>query len=228
LPSALLALRRGVQSDDLTQYCRVLARLYAAIREVSGCSVIVDSTKDPPYAFLLRLVPDLDLRFVHLLRDSRGVAYSWLKKGIRVPEHVDDSTFAFMPSPSPWRSALKWVVTNMAFSSVARSSRLQVVKYEDLMSEPAQQLERVLRLASEGRVSPSAAPETGRDFEYLPFHTVGGNPVRFKRGSISLHADYEWKTKMRRSHKLVVSAITLPLLLAYGYVGVSARRRRFA
>ena len=96
------------------------------------------------------------------------------------------------------------------------------------MSEPAQEIPRILRLATEDRLSPSGPPEACPDFKYLPFHTIGGNPVRFKEGRISLHGDYEWKAKMRLSHKLVVTVLTSPLLLVYGYVGVPARLGRSA
>jgi hypothetical protein len=61
----------------LERYVEILSRLYAAIDRVSGGACVVDSTKDPPFAFLLRRVPTLDLRVVHLVRDSRGVAFSW-------------------------------------------------------------------------------------------------------------------------------------------------------
>jgi len=54
----------------------------------------------------------------------------------------------------------------------------------------------------------------------LPFHTLGGNRVRFERGRINLRADNEWRSKMTFSQKLIVGALTFPLLVAYGYIGV--------
>ena len=77
IPGLLVASLREPETSSLNEYRQLLGRLYAAVKQVSGCSVIVDSTKDPSYAFLLRNVPRLDLRFVHLVRDGRGVAYSW-------------------------------------------------------------------------------------------------------------------------------------------------------
>ncbi len=62
----------------------------------------------------------------------------------------------------------------------------------------------------------------------LPFHSVGGNPVRFKRGGITLRVDDEWKTQMPFSHKLIVTAITLPLLIAYGYLGRRMQLKYYA
>jgi hypothetical protein len=50
-------------------------------------------------------------------------------------------------------------------------------------------------------------------------HTVSGNPSRFQTGSIELRLDGEWKEKMKRSDKAIVTILTWPLLLRYGYLG---------
>ena len=50
-------------------------------------------------------------------------------------------------------------------------------------------------------------------------HTVAGNVVRFKRGSIELRLDEEWKRSMKPSDARLVTALTWPLLLKYGYLG---------
>ena len=53
------------------------ARTYAAIAQVSGRRVVIDSSKHASLAFCLSTSPALDLRVVHVIRDSRAVAYSW-------------------------------------------------------------------------------------------------------------------------------------------------------
>src|SRR3712207_200886 len=76
-----LAAKTGIRSrkmNTLVVECDpVLERLYRAIQKVSGAAVIVDSSKRSTYAVLLSLLPFADLRVVHLVRDSRAVAYSW-------------------------------------------------------------------------------------------------------------------------------------------------------
>src|SRR5439155_14642762 len=61
----------------LTEHATALGNLNAAIADVSGCSVIVDSSKLPTYAFVLKKVPGLEVHIVHLVRDSRATAFSW-------------------------------------------------------------------------------------------------------------------------------------------------------
>src|SRR5207253_8405334 len=89
MPQLMAHLLSKKRSAALREYRGLLGNLYSAIKEVSGCAVIVDSTKRASYALLLRDVPGVDLRLVHLVRDSRGVAYSSLKSFIERPEYVD-------------------------------------------------------------------------------------------------------------------------------------------
>jgi hypothetical protein len=223
MPQLMSHLLSKEKADALREYRRVLGVFYSAIKEVSGCAVVVDSTKRASYALLLRDVPGVDLRLVHLVRDSRGVAFSCQKSFVERPEFVNDPDMKHMPTRSLLRSVLDWDVKNPLFNWIVPSARRRLVRYESLMSEPARELDRILRLADDDRFASCATQQTVTEFESLPFHTISGNPVRFKRGRIRLHADDEWKTEMRLSHKVVVSAFTLPLLMAYGYVGVPLR-----
>src|SRR5699024_6440790 len=55
-----------------------LESLYRAATDVSGARLLVDSSKLPAYAALLARAR-IDLRCVFIVRDPRGVAYSWAK-----------------------------------------------------------------------------------------------------------------------------------------------------
>src|SRR5215475_6872222 len=75
-----LALRAGLTSrfrSDLAEYSQNYVRVYRAIADVSGCDAVVDSSKHASLAFCLSSCPDIDLRVIHVVRDSRAVAYSW-------------------------------------------------------------------------------------------------------------------------------------------------------
>jgi len=61
----------------LAEYRATLGPLYRAIAEVSGCDVLVDSSKLPGEALVLAGIPGIDVRVVHLVRDARAVAHSW-------------------------------------------------------------------------------------------------------------------------------------------------------
>ena len=69
--------------EDVERYVGYLQRLYGAIAQVTDARLIVDSSKIPTYAMLLRRVPGMDLRALHLVRDPRGVVHSWQKTVVR-------------------------------------------------------------------------------------------------------------------------------------------------
>ena len=74
-------------------FTHALGNLYRAVAETGGARVVVDASKYPVYAAILRRVPAVDLRVVHLIRDARGAAYSWSKEGVVKPDAGDDDTF---------------------------------------------------------------------------------------------------------------------------------------
>ena len=48
-------------------------------------------------------------------------------------------------------------------------------------------------------------------------HSVAGNPDRLRHGLIRLRQDDRWRTGMARRDQRLVSVLTLPLLMHYGY-----------
>lgn len=58
----------------------IAARLYAAAAEVTGARLLIDSSKRPSDAALLRLLPDVEPFYLQLVRDPRAVAFSWQRR----------------------------------------------------------------------------------------------------------------------------------------------------
>ena len=100
-------------ADYVYQY----TRLYAAAAAVGGATAVVDSSKHSSLAFCLRWSADIDLRVVHVVRDSRGVAYSWTKE-VKKPEV--EGADAFMPVYSPSSSGRQWVAYNLLFDALGK------------------------------------------------------------------------------------------------------------
>ena len=207
----------------LARYVEVLGRLYGAIDRVSGGACIIDSTKDPPFAFLLKRVPGLELRIVHLVRDSRGVAFSWTKN-VRKPEDVEVARF--MNTYHPVEMGLRWVVYNTCFHVLGRLGIPRMMtRYEEVVSSPRRELQRVVSLLGDEVGEESFGFLNGRGVELGVHHTISGNPMRFQRGTISLTVDEEWKTRLKPAHRRLVSIFTFPLLLRYGYLWPARSRQ---
>ena len=124
---------RPGRRPELDEYTSYYARLYAAITEVSGCDLVVDSSKHPSLAHCLRWQADLDLRVLHLVRDSRAVAYSWSRQ-VRRP---DTDTESYMTRYSPAMAAGQWNTQNAAFHLLARlGGPVMRLKYENFTAAP--------------------------------------------------------------------------------------------
>lgn len=190
-------------------------RLYRAIRDVSGARVIVDSSKYLPYAFLLSVLPFADLRVVHLIRDSRAVAYSWSRSKVR-PEVVGRRDELFRLSPvSVCRS---WNSQNGLYGLLSRSVSFSTLRYEDFVRAPDFYINKVFsRLAFEEAGNLHLVD--GGKVSLAVEHSVSGNPRRFETGMVQLRPDEEWKVNMKGVDKSIVTALTAGLLLKYGYLG---------
>ena len=187
--------------------------LYESVAAVSGARVIVDSSKSVPYARMLSLLPGLDLRIVHLVRDARAVAYSWSRLK-PVPDRPDQS---HMDLRRPGKVAVNWLISNVGTELLgrARPGRYVRLRYEDLVDRPRESLERILRPFIG---APAALPLTGeRTIEIHPTHSVKGNPDRFGTGTRELRIDDEWRHAMRPGDRRLVTGLTWPLLLRHGY-----------
>jgi hypothetical protein len=234
IPSMVAPRLRPQAQADLDRYTQALSKLYRAIGEVAGARVVIDASKHASTAFLLRKVPGIDLRVVHLVRDSRGVAYSWTKE-VKKPEVTGDD--AFMPVYSPSSSGRQWVAYNLLFDALGVVDQTMVLRYEALLENPRQGLERILAHAGE--------PVTGGAFSFLGGspggpgvspgegwvelgcdHTVAGNPMRFHQGRLDLRLDQAWTTKLPARDRKVVTAITWPLQVRYGYSRAPKSQRK--
>ena len=91
------------------------------------------------------------------------------------------------------------------------------VRYEDLVHEPKRTLALILRHAGEPPGEERFGFVNNGSVSLAPNHTVDGNPMRFSVGPVQLRVDDQWKLAMRPSSRMWVTALTAPLLRAYGY-----------
>jgi hypothetical protein len=177
--------------------------------------VIVDSSKRSSYAVFLSLLPFADLRVVHLVRDSRAVAYSWARRK-ESPAVVGGR---LMPRMSPAKASRAWSVQNYSYDFLSGFARLSRLRYEDFVNDPTFYLaETLMRVGFDDEADSLHDVVRGREISLSVDHTVSGNPARFRTSNIELQPDEEWRVKMRGADRNVVTALTAPLLLKYGYL----------
>lgn len=207
----LLALDEiGPADPILALYADVVTKLYERIVDVTGASVIVDSSKRPSDAAVLALIPNIDLYVVQLVRDPRAVAYSWQQRQPGIDRHgVAASTGS-------------WVAWNVACEGLRRRlpGRSMLIRYEDFVQDPRKKLKAIADLLGERR--DLIEDSDSSVFMIGSTHTVSGNPARFKSGAVEVRPDTRWKTSISPWQRWSASAIALPLLRRYGYRIASA------
>lgn len=198
------------------RYADVMGRLFEGIRLASGANVIVDSSKYPAPLYLLRHVRGIDLRVVHIVRDPRGVAYSWSKK-VRRPEQ-GTAAEEDMPIWSARLVARRWLTTNALMTLLGKLGvPVLELRYEDLVRDPSSHIQRIVEFMDQ------PLPADGLHFigdgwaELVPAHTADGNPMRFATGRTKIRVDEAWREKLPDSRRRVVEAWTWPLRRHYGY-----------
>jgi hypothetical protein len=212
IPLMLAPRGERVLKERLEKLLINYGRLYEAISSVTGSRVVVDSSKEPAHGYAMSLVPALDFYVVHLIRDPRAAAYSWLKK----KPQPDSEEIEHMVRFSPTKSSALWASWNASAEALWRRTpdRYLRLRYEDFVAEPRESLKRILGLVGVTAELPLAGE---REVRLGVSHTVSGNPNRFETGAVELRPDREWISEMSPRDRALVTALTLPLLHRYGY-----------
>lgn len=168
--------------------------------------VLVDSSKHPSYLFLLRAVPELDVRLLHVVRDPRGVAHSWSKRVVR-PE-----SGAPMERLGTLRSCGRWTSHNLLFQ-LATMLRVPSVRlpYRAFTSEPLSLADAADHLFADNVPWRDELSIVGQTVALGTDHTVSGNPMRFTSGSVVVRSDEASREAMPAWSRWIVGLLTTPL-----------------
>jgi hypothetical protein len=137
-----------------------------------------------------------------------------------------DSRIEFMRKYPLWKSSMRWAYSNLGAEPFKEYAKKYIlIRYENFASAPREMTMRILDSIDERR-----------EYTELPFieehivrlgitHTQSGNPSRFSHGDISIQPDNEWKQKLKLGEKVLVTLLTWPLLIRYGYIGATKDNR---
>lgn len=212
IPKIVSRLGQGTFNLELRAYTQYLECLYSAIQSISGADLIVDSSKSPTYTYILKTMSSIDLRILHLVRDSRAVAFSLTRKKYR-PESTDKPLY--LKQSGPYESAMRWMAFNLVLLRFQRSDKYIRVRYQDFVTKPGEWIGRISKVA--GLDTPVPDNLLHGYVEIAAHHQIYGNPLRFNRGQVLLRVDDEWKDKMKPSDKFITDMLTWPLLRYFGY-----------
>lgn len=203
----------GKLRAEVEEYRAWLKRFYLTLAELAGTRILVDSSKVPTRALLLSQIPGIKVHVVHVVRDVRAVAYAWQK------EKFNPAYQRMLPTYDALRTARFWYARNLFSELLARRSTTYMrVSYEAYCARPREVLSDLVR-----RLEPVA----GRDLAFAAdgsldlqsFHSIGGNPDRFRNGPTQLRLDTAWVEKLRPATRRALTVLGYPLLARYGYLG---------
>jgi hypothetical protein len=192
-------------------------RMFDRVGEVSGADVVIDSTKSlMRFARLAAEPRGHDMRLIHLVRDPRGFVLSRSRSRPYPTPRGEPGKSRQQPAALAF---VDWIVQNILVSIYGElhwRDRYTVVTYEEMVSSPAETLERL-------------AGFLGLEFEpdrQLPpfegdFHLLGGNASRLTFSE--LRPDKRWRTELSGAQRL---GIQLGAGWLYGLLRRSAERHR--
>ena len=207
---------QGAYLSEINDLANAYQRMYSQIFRKVTDSIVVDSSKIGSYLYLLMKVPTIDLRVLHLVRDSRAVAYSWKFRRKNDPSHHDHG--GFMRGRSLLRSSVAWLVTNHYLLKMkANLNHYALLKYEDFVSNPTALLNRALAELD----LPLITRNLDTPFQLAPTHSLGGNPLRYQ-DSFEIKEASNWQEQLNPLQKYLVGSITYPVMrkLAYKLTGI--------
>jgi hypothetical protein len=189
------------------------SRLYETICDLAGVECIVDSGKEVAFGSMMARLDNISFSTIHIVRDPRGVAFSWQKQ-VR-----SDSEPRDMPRSPAVKTAARWMSSNLLVQLALKrlSDAYSRVRYEDLVAYP----DDIARQISYATASPAGSYDwaNNRLQRANEYHLVGSNPGvrRHLGGDLRLRLDEEWQTRLPRRQQRLVTAICGGLMAAYDY-----------
>jgi hypothetical protein len=202
LPRVMI--EKYVRTHLFSKYCVYSYALFSAIQEISGKSIIVDTSKRASRALALSMVDGIDLRLIHLVRDARGVAYS-LSKPVRPKQRTW------------WYASSRWLFVNTALDIIRTridDKKARLVRYEDFISTPLKILEEIGDTINVDLSS--VAKAISRDQPLASGHMVGNDSVRL-RNDLKLRSRTTWPQKMPEQKQKKIWWLTGRKMRRYGY-----------
>jgi hypothetical protein len=204
-------------AKKIAVYAEEMKNIYHAIHSLFPNSILLDSSKKISWLYILCSDPAFDVQVIHLVRDARGVVYSWSKDEQKLTQQ--HGRFVSMPVVGPLSAALGWLGDQFLLHQMRRRSlgNYLCLRYEDLIANPHQAMKAIFQFA---RIPNGTLPAMEQNTMKMlhPVHSVSGNPIRFNSGPTAFNLDDKWKTDLPWAVRILVTWLTWPYLVFYKYL----------
>lgn len=201
-------LRNGAIATTPGAYEGALLPLYRAIRDISGGKVIVDSSKLLRYGALIAAMPTVDIRFVNVVRDVRGVMQSRARPALMRDGDARHANASAAPRYRIMRVVSRWVGRNeLSMKLIHRFGGLRV-PYEAFVRDPRPALTALSDTERASlalrRLEQGAVPAQ---------HQIGGNWVR----GLKLEPRETWREELPQRVRVTTTILAWPFLRRYRF-----------
>lgn len=220
----IVKLLSGGQRSSVAAYGSYVNRLLRAIAELTGSKMIVCYAKNPWQGAVLGRAADARIRWVHVVRDPRDTAWLWMTGSVKMGGPLPISTAAIV---ARWA---RYNVIPPLMSGIEGVAYLRVL-FESLSHEPEGTLAQVVRF-TEAAEDRRGAPMSDHSLIVLD-RNVG--PCRLvdadfrnqdASAAVRLPETDRWRQEMPTVARTAVTAVTLPMMQAFGFAGESSRPGR--
>ncbi|MEM6535179.1 MAG: sulfotransferase [Pseudomonadota bacterium] len=197
--------------EEVAAYAAFTADKFRTLAKHAGADTIIDSSKIPTRALLLRKYAKLPVRTVHLVRHPGAVASSWMRK------KKDPSIASGEMTQYTAGHALKvWAFRNLASELLRFWMPYLRLKYETFAEKPRATVDQIIGFAPHlsGRENGFVSDN---EVNLPPLHSLSGNPDRFTSGVTEIREDTAWKTSTVGRQIGLLRLLIGPIARRYGY-----------
>ncbi len=202
--------------DRLKYGAAALRRLVERAATVAGRPLVLDSSKTPNIALLYRLA-GCRVKIIHLVRDSRGIVFSWRGREGKKSVTGRYNKLHTISRLGVLRSCMEYYAyqyfSEMTADYLEASLRL---RYEDFAQRPGKWLSKIF--IGFGLPDESNGIIQHKRTTISQVHVLSGNPARFNHNRVRIRLDEKWKRHMDWLDRTVTTTSTYPILERYGYV----------
>ncbi len=171
---------------------------YKAIRRVTHCPVILESTKNPRRLKEIYLADPKSFKLIYLIRDGRAVAASAMR---RVGMDMKSAAGEW----ERWNRRSWWSQLTVPAQQKIR------IRYEDVCQSPESTLQSICQFL-EMPFEPSML-----ELRKSESHGLGGNPMRFRRDESTIRLDEQWREQLTENDLKTFDSVAGRMNRRFGY-----------
>jgi hypothetical protein len=171
---------------------------YEIVREITGCPLIVESSKSRRRFKTLFLADPELFRVIYMYRDGRAVAASWMRRlGMSIEEGANE-----------WLTDIRRSTYSL---KGIPNKRVKFVNYESLCRDTEQTMLDIckfLKIPFDNKMLLLLKTES---------HLIGGNPMRFRTEETSIQFDDQWRGQLSKKDLRVFDLLAGKWNHKFGY-----------